>query len=197
MKSTLKAVQEATRFGLVHTETLHPVGEDFVLLRLTVTHVPSGEELISEYPLPTRIQGASNQSQAFGSALTYGKKYLLWGAYGLANDDDDGESCNVVNDEPSSSRGKKTSPLPNRVTPKEQESIDDLLERRAVKMVLAMRAFYKSSPDKGLAILESFTKEFGEEFSKDALNRKDKLDFLERELRTSKALLNKKNDPGT
>ena len=82
-----------------------------------MTHVETKEEIVSEFPLATHYEGVHNQSQAFGSALTYAKKYLLWGAYGLANADDDGEAVT----EESKTGGSKNSPVRRNITPKQQE----------------------------------------------------------------------------
>ena len=99
LDQTLKAIKPATQYGLAHTITLHSVGMDGILVRLTLMH-ESGESVKSEMPIMTSLdckpveKGEKGKWQAFGSAITYAKKYLLWGAYGLANaeDDDDGQA---------------------------------------------------------------------------------------------------------
>ena len=107
LKTTLQAVQSGAKFGLVHQVTLHPVGETTVMVRLTVTHVPTGEDKKSEYPVSTVHPGARNQHQATGAAITYAKKYLYWGLYGLANADDDANSLTI---EEGKDRGQNSAP---------------------------------------------------------------------------------------
>lgn len=43
--------------------------------------------------LSVDAKGGSNVMQAKGSAITYAKRYTLQGLYGLASEDDDGNSC--------------------------------------------------------------------------------------------------------
>lgn len=120
LKTTLQAVQSGAKFGLVHQVTLHPVGETTVMVRLTITHVDSGQKESSEYPVSTVHPGARNQHQATGSAITYAKKYLYWGLYGLANADDDANSLTI---EEEKSRGQNSaSPVSYNNPPKEPES---------------------------------------------------------------------------
>ena len=119
LKTTLQAVQSGAKFGLVHQVTLHPVGETTVMVRLTVTHVPTGEDKKSEYPVSTVHPGARNQHQATGAAITYAKKYLYWGLYGLANADDDANSLTI---EEEKDRGQNSAPpVSYNNQPKEQD----------------------------------------------------------------------------
>ena len=146
LKSTLEACQGATQFGLVHSITLHPIGEGTIIVRLTLTHVETKEEIVSEFPLATHYEGVHNQSQAFGSALTYAKKYLLWGAYGLANADDDGEAAT----DESSNRGSSTSPMRRSITPKEQEPT------RLQSLIDQLQEIYKANKEDANKIISDF-----------------------------------------
>jgi len=129
LKATLLAVQPATALGLSHSFTTHPIGIDSLVLRLDVFH-ESGESFRSEFPIqltgPKKTKDGSigpigpRSMQDIGGDLTYAKKYLLWGAFGLANADDaDPDKA----DGPTEARGqtppKKTLPLKKSVTPKE------------------------------------------------------------------------------
>ena len=107
LKTTLQAVQSGAKFGLVHHVSFHPIGETTIMVRLTITHIHTGQEISSEMPVSTQYTGVRNQSQAFGSAVTYAKKYLYWGLYGLANADDDGEAVGAVEEK---SRGQNSAP---------------------------------------------------------------------------------------
>jgi len=84
LSATNKAIQPAAAQGICHWFTLHPVALDGMLCRLTVTHAPSGESISSEYPINT-----AGDEKKTGASITYAKKYLLWGAYGLANEHDE------------------------------------------------------------------------------------------------------------
>ena len=125
LDQTLKAIKPATQYGLAHTITLHSVGMDGILVRLTLMH-ESGESVKSEMPIMTSLdckpveKGEKGKWQAFGSAITYAKKYLLWGAYGLANaeDDDDGQATNETTAQPVERPKAQAAPKKAAVTPK-------------------------------------------------------------------------------
>jgi len=89
------------------------------MVKLTITHIHTGQDISSEMPVSTQYTGVRNQSQAFGSAVTYAKKYLYWGLYGLANADDDGEA--VGTDELNSRGQKSISPVNYNNQPKEAD----------------------------------------------------------------------------
>ena len=119
LKTTLQAVQSGAKFGLVHHVSFHPIGETTIMVKLTITHIHTGQDISSEMPVSTQYTGVRNQSQAFGSAVTYAKKYLYWGLYGLANADDDGEA--VGTDELNSRGQKSISPVNYNNQPKEAD----------------------------------------------------------------------------
>tara|TARA_R100000655_G_scaffold7452_1_gene20095 strand:- start:120 stop:608 length:489 start_codon:yes stop_codon:yes gene_type:complete len=122
------------------------------MVRLTITHTFTGEEISSEMPVSTEYQGVRNQSQAFGSAVTYAKKYLYWGLYGLANADDDGEATSNQSDKGEAhKRGNSTSPLTRTVPPKDADS------KRRDDIHNELQAIYKERPSKALKIIDSFT----------------------------------------
>ena len=93
LAGALAAVQPACAHGLCHTQTLQPINDDTMVLRTTLMHV-SGESIVSDIPLPIRFEaGRGNAMQAMGSALTYARRYGLLAVYGIAGDDDDGETA--------------------------------------------------------------------------------------------------------
>jgi hypothetical protein len=62
---------------------------------LTILGHTSGQHITSYTPI-MEVQGAKNPAQAFGSAITYAKRYGLASATGFSisdNSDDDGEAC--------------------------------------------------------------------------------------------------------
>ncbi len=122
------------------------------MIRLTITHTPTGEEISSEMPVSTEYQGVRNQSQAFGSAVTYAKKYLYWGLYGLANADDDGEAVSNQSDKGEAhNRGNSSSPLPSSVPPKDA----DVQRRDAINNEL--QAIYLKDKQGAIKIIDLFT----------------------------------------
>lgn len=58
-----------------------------------ICHTVSGECLISQYPLSVEENKAIAGAQAVGSAITYGRRYSLLAAVGLAPEDDDGQAA--------------------------------------------------------------------------------------------------------
>ena len=95
LKDICKTIKEAGKdLGLAHSECWRPLGTDHALLRVTLHH-ESGESIWSELPVDvTQKNRSGSREQAQGSAMTYARRYLLLGIYGLANDDedDDGEA---------------------------------------------------------------------------------------------------------
>ena len=92
LAGALAAVKNACEQGLSHSQTLHPLGEDFAVLRTTLFH-KSGESICSDLPIPLKAEGGrGNYWQSLGSALTYARRYTLLAIYGLAGDDDDAEA---------------------------------------------------------------------------------------------------------
>lgn len=93
LAGALAAIQPACAFGLCHTQTIQPISDDLMVLRTTLMH-ESGECVISDLPLPIRQEVArGNAMQALGSTLTYARRYGVLAIYGLAGDDDDGETA--------------------------------------------------------------------------------------------------------
>jgi hypothetical protein len=89
LADALQAVQPATAFGLSHSQLMSYLGDGLMALRTVLMH-ESGEQLISELPLPLKFEnGRGNAMQQLGSALTYARRYGLLSIYGLAGDEDD------------------------------------------------------------------------------------------------------------
>lgn len=155
------------------------------MIRLTITHTPTGEEISSEMPVSTEYQGVRNQSQAFGSAVTYAKKYLYWGLYGLANADDDGEAVSNQSDKGEAhNRGNSSSPLPSSLTAKDADSKRrDVIRREAINDDL--KDIYKERPSQALRIIDSFTDKNGIEkgkFNIDQVKTHEQILFLQKEI---------------
>jgi hypothetical protein len=99
LKDIIKTIRDnSENLGLSHAETWHPLGTDHATLRVTLYH-ESGESIYSELPVDiTQKNRSGSREQAQGSAMTYARRYLLLGIYGLANDDedDDGEATTAT-----------------------------------------------------------------------------------------------------
>jgi hypothetical protein len=148
LAGALAAVKNACKEGLSHSQTLHPLGEDVVVLRTTLFHA-SGEYILSDLPIPLKAEGGrGNYWQSLGSALTYARRYTLLAIYGLAGDDDDAETSDQPAPAAKPAAPAKPSPAAKPATPaqavqhvtappKQIVWIDD--ERRKV-IVAALRA---------------------------------------------------------
>jgi len=95
--ATLAGVQEVAlpALGKYEIAVLQSVSTDWnesgALVRVgcTLIHAPSGESVVNEIALrPTK-----SDPQGIGSAITYGRRYLLMAMAGLAPEDDDGNEA--------------------------------------------------------------------------------------------------------
>ena len=98
LKDICKTIKDhSADTGLSHSETWRALGTDHAVLTVTLHH-ESGESISSQLPVDiTQKNRSGSREQAQGSAMTYARRYLLLGIYGLANDDedDDGEATTV------------------------------------------------------------------------------------------------------
>lgn len=95
--ATLAAVQEAAfpvlhKHGLIVMQSVRTEVTEIGLLvyvGATLYHVESGESVVQELGLSP----GKTDPQGIGSAITYGRRYLLMTILGMAADDDDGNSA--------------------------------------------------------------------------------------------------------
>ncbi len=92
--------------GLSVTQQTDVTETGQMILITTVWHV-SGENLSARYPL----NPAQNTSQAWGSCLSYARRYCLSALLGVTQDDDDG---NAASQSPSNAGAKPPAPKPNK-----------------------------------------------------------------------------------
>lgn len=83
-----------------YIETSEVNGEDYIFTVPVVDGVVQPARRGCRIPQAT-LSGKSNPAQEYGSALTYARRYSLLLAFGLATEDDDGESLTVKKAEPS------------------------------------------------------------------------------------------------
>lgn len=97
--ATLAAVQDAAfpvlhKHGLVILQSVRTEVTEIGLLVFvgaTLYHVESGESVLQELGLSP----SKTDPQGIGSAITYGRRYLLMTMLGLAADDDDGNGASM------------------------------------------------------------------------------------------------------
>ena len=109
LAGALAAIKNATAHGLSHSQTLHPLGEELILLRTSVFHI-SGELLCSDLPIPLKTEGRANYWQGLGSAITYARRYSLLAIYGLAGEDDEAEMASAPAPAPALACAAKAKP---------------------------------------------------------------------------------------
>jgi len=78
----------------------------------------SGEFLSSQIKISSLFKAGDNNAQAYGSAITYGRRYLLSGLLGIVSDeDDDGNSACGNGVEDRTGRAPAAPPAGGRTTP--------------------------------------------------------------------------------
>ena len=163
LKDIVKTIKEnSVNTGLSHSEAWRALGTEHAVLRVTLHH-ESGESIWSELPVDiTQKNRSGSREQAQGSAMTYARRYLLLGIYGLANDDedDDGEAT-VSNEAPAKAPAKPPSPSPSPkpVTASQPQSVvisDAGLSEDEKNLCLAII----KHPERGAAIKAQFMAKF-------------------------------------
>lgn len=161
----LNAVQPATHLGLSHTQTFnYEVVGDKVITILKTRLLFTGEDrdydtLIESDLVIPELVNRGNVMQALGSAITYARRYSLLAIYGLAGDDDDGESS-APKEKVEQKKGISRTPTrPSRkVEPKEEPSTEMITPAiRTEIQGLISRIRNKQDKDR---ILSAFKQEF-------------------------------------
>ena len=160
----LLAVQPATEYGLCHIQPLKyvltPEGEVITIIVTKLMHI-SGQEEISEYPVPKVTKNVTNEHQEVGKAITYARRYSLLAMYGLAGEDDDAQSLTKT---PPPKKGvAKTPTKPNqKLEPTAVlNKLPEPISTEAKKAILEqLKTLQQLHPDKMKAIVESFRKKF-------------------------------------
>src|SRR5574344_693014 len=114
--SDLASVWDAVRVPLTKNNlcvTQLPTGETLT----TVLAHKSGQYIASTMPVKTGRNDARNDAQAYGSALTYARRYALSAIVGIAQDDDDGEGTNKNVDGQKPNKIKPSAPVAPKAAP--------------------------------------------------------------------------------
>lgn len=168
LAQALLAVQPATEFGLCHTQLndfiMTPDGEIITIVITKLMHVSGDEPLISKFPVPKIPTNVKNVHQEAGSAQTYARRYGLLSVYGLANDDDDGNSLAKA---PTPKKGRDVATTPTKPNQKLEpvsvlEKLPDPITKEAKTIILEkLQTLHTLHPDKMKELIELFRKEFG------------------------------------
>lgn len=101
--------------GWKYYQYIDPVGEFDYIYTVPIEILPDGST--KEYAarrgcriVQATLSGKTNPAQENGSAITYARRYSLLMAFGLACDDDDGESLTVVQNKPQQKTQAKPAP---------------------------------------------------------------------------------------
>lgn len=89
--NTLQPHLEAQQIAVIQT----PIGSSAgtCTLETRLHHQPSGQEIVSTITIPMQRQ---NDPQAYGAAMTYGRRYSLLCLFGMVTEDDDGSSASYT-----------------------------------------------------------------------------------------------------
>ena len=165
LAQALLAVQPATEFGLCHTQlndyVITPEGEVITIVITKLMHVSGDEPLVSKFPVPKIPSNVKNAHQEAGSAQTYARRYGLLSVYGLANDDDDGNS--LTKTPPPKTGVAKTPTKPNQKLESTSvlEKLPDPITKEAKATILEkLQALHESKPLQMKDLVESFRKKF-------------------------------------
>jgi len=171
LAQALSAIQPATEYGLCHSQLneyeILPDGQILTIVVTKLMHVSGDEPIISRFPVPKLPSNPKNVHQEAGSAQTYARRYGLLSVYGLANDDDDGNS---LMNKPEPKEGvAKTPTRPNqKLEPTAVlNKLPDPISKEAREAILGqLKTLQQLHPNKMKAIIEAFKNKFNIKSSK-------------------------------
>ena len=171
LAQALSAIQPATEYGLCHSQLneyeILPDGQILTIVVTKLMHVSGDEPIISRFPVPKLPSNPKNVHQEAGSAQTYARRYGLLSVYGLANDDDDGNS---LMNKPEPKKGvAKTPTRPNqKLEPTSVlNKLPDPISKEAREAILEqLGTLQQLHPDKMKAVIEAFRDKFNIKSSK-------------------------------
>ena len=149
--ATLNSVMSACRSalsdaGVVLFQYPVPGGDENTLCLCTkLVHAESGQFQASLATLPLQ----KNDAQAFGSALSYGRRYMLSSLLGIVTEDDDGNAaCNMTSAPKRSYQTQAKRAAAQQQKPLSQIMIDLGLEDMLPQYRLYLQAQYQCAPEK-------------------------------------------------
>ena len=171
LAQALSAIQPATEYGLCHSQLneyeILPDGQILTIVVTKLMHVSGDEPIVSRFPVPKLPSNPKNVHQEAGSAQTYARRYGLLSVYGLANDDDDGNS---LMNKPEPKKGvAKTPTKPNqKLEPTAVlKKLPEPISKEAREAILEqLKTLQQLHPDKMKAVIEAFKDKFNIKSSK-------------------------------
>ena len=171
LAQALSAIQPATEYGLCHSQLneyeILPDGQILTIVVTKLMHVSGDEPIVSRFPVPKLPSNPKNVHQEAGSAQTYARRYGLLSVYGLANDDDDGNS---LMNKPEPKKGVAKTPTkpnqklePTAVLKKLPEPISKEAREAILEQLSTLQQLH---PDKMKAVIEAFKDKFNIKSSK-------------------------------
>ena len=165
LSQALLAVQPATEFGLCHSQlndfVITPEGEVITIVITKLMHVSGDEPLVSKFPVPKIPSNVKNAHQEAGSAQTYARRYGLLSVYGLANDDDDGNSLTKTPPAKIGVGNTRTKPNEKLEPTSVLDKLPDPITKEAKEVILEkLQALHQTKPLKMKEVVESFRKKF-------------------------------------
>jgi len=165
LAQALLAVQPATEFGLCHTQlndyVITPDGEVITIVITKLMHVSGDEPLVSRFPVPKIPNNVKNAHQEAGSAQTYARRYGLLSVYGLANDDDDGNSLTKTPPPKDGVGNTRTKPNEKPEPTSVLQGLPDPISKEAKQSIMIeLKELSETDPDATKKISEAFKKEF-------------------------------------
>ncbi len=171
LAQALSAIQPATEYGLCHSQLneyeILPDGQILTIVVTKLMHVSGDEPIISRFPVPKLPSNPKNVHQEAGSAQTYARRYGLLSVYGLANDDDDGNS--LMNKPEPKTGVAKTPTRPNqKLEPTAVlKKLPDPISKEAREAILEqLSTLQQLHPDKMKVVIEAFKDKFNIKSSK-------------------------------
>ena len=166
LAQALLAVQPATEFGLCHSQlndfVITPEGEVITIVITKLMHVSGDEPLVSKFPVPKIPSNVKNAHQEAGSAQTYARRYGLLSVYGLANDDDDGNSLTKTPPPKVGVAETRTKPNEKLEPTSVLEKLPDPITKDAKAVILEkLQTLHTLHPEKMKEVVEAFRKKFG------------------------------------
>ena len=166
LAQALLAVQPPTEFGLCHTQlndfVMTPEGEIITIVITKLMHVSGDEPIVSRFPVPKIPTNVKNVHQEAGSAQTYARRYGLLSVYGLANDDDDGNSLTKTPPPKVGVGNTRTKPNEKLEPTSVLEKLPDPITKDAKAVILEkLQTLHTLHPEKMKEVVEAFRKKFG------------------------------------
>jgi len=165
LAQALLAIQPATEFGLCHSQlndyVITPEGEVITIVITKLMHTSGDEPLVSKFPVPKIPANVKNVHQAAGEAQTYARRYGLLSVYGLANDDDDGNSLTKTPPPKVGVGNTRTKPNEKPEPTSVLKGLPDPISKEAKQSIMSeLKELSEIDPDATKKISEAFKKEF-------------------------------------